>query len=55
MAFSGQVLHNPVSGERFVFHTTQGLRTVAAPAAIGERRGLGERYRQAAGIRGESA
>jgi quercetin dioxygenase-like cupin family protein len=22
MAFSGQVLHNPVSGERFVFHTT---------------------------------
>jgi len=24
MAFSGQVLHNPVSGERFVFHTTAG-------------------------------
>ncbi len=22
MAFSGQVLHNPVSGERFIFHTT---------------------------------
>ena len=24
MAFSGQVLHNPVSGERFIFHTTSG-------------------------------
>ena len=24
MAFGGQVLHNPVSGERFVFHTTAG-------------------------------
>lgn len=24
MAFSGQVLYNPVSGERFVFHTTAG-------------------------------
>jgi len=24
MAFSGQMLHNPVSGERFVLHTTAG-------------------------------
>lgn len=100
MAFSGQVLHNPVSGERFVFQTTLGLRTVAAGpgdlvvvepgtfhrfanagdepavvrvrveptlrmeelfetvaalAAIGERRGLGERYRLYHQITGEPA
>ena len=24
MAFNGQVLYNPVSGEKFVFHTTAG-------------------------------
>lgn len=49
MAFSRQALHNPVSGEE-LFET----ETEAALAAIGERRGLGQRYRRAAGIRGES-
>ena len=39
MAFSGQVLHNPVSGERFVFHTAAarpgGARLTARQRATG--------------------
>lgn len=61
MPFSAQVLHNPVSGERFVFHTTAGdsagrpleFRPGGRAAREGARRARHPRQR-AAGTRGVS-
>jgi len=45
MAFSGWVLHNPVSGERFVFHTAAGSSAgmlLTARQLVGGTRGESE-------------
>jgi hypothetical protein len=61
MAFTGQVLYNPVSGERFVFHTTavdsagRLLEFEVVVEPHGRVPGLGERYRRYHQIPGESA